>query len=524
MMSALGEVQLRDGRFVMLPTQRIEGTRNAIGGLLRQRALWLLGCLHLLSDAQRHDLGGSAAIASREALCVMSGLSPKSLTRITRALIAERILEVQRPVGPAGSLPSVYRLLGANDGPRVIITHPALRLMQSKITPGRLSGAFATYLTIAELLNEQRSTTATASRQLMARRVGVSSARSIDEYVDALRRAGLVRKHSHSDRHGQQPAIWELTEPGAERDPQATTEAAGAPAASNGQPSDRPPRTDPAQLGNRALAAGEQPPCSSETTLVQRGNRPDAAAEQPLCSQGTGGDAECTPPQALSAAPIAHTGDDGQDIEHQDSLDPQTLQLDVGRGGGDQDVQQAELLCEHFAASLARRATPAILRRPGGWLVAADAWRRGASAVLAEVELQRALRAIDCIEVDAFLARHVRSMPALAERLDEVLLCLSAVEARSRSAVRGDNAQGDAPAWAEARQQITAAIRRHGTRRAAATADLSRLHPAYESFIALVGWTNLCREDPQRRQWDWQQAWKQACQSPTPSDSSEEAA
>ena len=69
-----------------------------------------------------------------------------------------------------------------------------------------------------------------------------------------------------------------------------------------------------------------------------------------------------------------------------------------------------------------------------------------------------------------------------------------------------------------------AAIRRHGTKRAAAAAELAAVHPAYEPFIELVGWTNLCREDPQKRQWDWQQAWKQAVGAVTDTTAEEAAA
>ena len=80
-----------------------------------------------------------------------------------------------------------------------------------------------------------------------------------------------------------------------------------------------------------------------------------------------------------------------------------------------------------------------------------------------------------------------------------------------------------APPWAQAQARIQAAIRRHGTSRATAAAELGAEHPVYEAFIDAVGWTSLCRDDPQRRQWDWQQAWKQACAS-TATETTEEAA
>ena len=139
---------------------------------------------------------------------------------------------------------------------------------------------------------------------------------------------------------------------------------------------------------------------------------------------------------------------------------------------------------------------PAILTRPGGWHVAADAWRRSAAAILRDVELTRAIAAIDCLEADAYLARHIRTMPALADRLDEVLLLGSAVN----------------PAAPHASPANQPAARRRGPKRtsrsaprsavtAAAAApprppSLAALDPAYEAFIEPVGWTNLCREDP----------------------------
>lgn len=520
-MTALANVQLRDGRFVMLPVDRISATRNATSGLLRQRALWLVGCLHLLCDEQRHEYGGSAATIAREELCAMTSLSPKTLTKLTRMLIDEAVLEVQRPIGPSGSLPSVYRLLGGTGGPRVIVTHTALRIMRSRIPAGRLTGAFATYLTIAELVNELRGESATASRQQIARRVGVASARSIDEYVDALQTAQLICKHTHRDERGQQPATWELTEPGADQvgervstSSDQASENGHAPVPASGQ--------DPVQGGNRPLVVGEQPSCSSGTTLVQSGPDPGAAAEHPPRSQGTGGGAECTTPRGQTAPPITHASDGGQYIEDQDIPHPPAAEQQRHASNGGEDLTDVDSLCEHLAASLARRASPAILRRAGGWHVAADAWRRSAAAILRDVELSRAIAAIDCLEADAYLARHIRTMPALADRLDEVLLLGSAVNARSTTRSAGQPSNG-APAWAEAQQQITAAIRRHGTGRAAATAELAALHPAYEPFIELVGWTSLCRDDAQKRQWDWQQAWKQAT-STTPETTAQEAA
>jgi len=505
-MTALANVQLRDGRFVMLPTDRISATRSATSGLLRQRGLWFVACLHLLSDAQRHELGGSAATISREALCAMTSLSPKTLTKLTRMLIAESVLEVQRPIGPSGSLPSVYRLLGAADGPRVIITHPALRVMRAQIPAGRLTGAFATYLTIAELLNEQRSDSATASRQQIAGRVGVSSTRSIDEYVDALQTAQLIRKHARNNDRGQQPAIWELTEPAGDFDTQTFAQNPRA-ASESGRPSAAGTLVDSAQNGTVPLATEEQASCSTGTTLAQSGHGPKAEGEHPPRNQSPGGGAKCSTPQVPTAPPTTHASDDGQYVQNQDILNPPVAEQQRSASNGGGAACDVDRLCEHLAASLARRATPAILQRPGGWHVAADAWRRAAAEVLKHVDLKRALSAIECVEGDAYLARHIRSMPAFAERLDEVLLHVSAVNARSgsRAAVGGG-----APAWAEAQQHIGAAIRRHGTNRAAAAAELAVEHAAYEPFIGLVGWTNLCREDPQRRQWDWQQAWKQA--------------
>ena len=521
-MTALANVQLRDGRFVMLPTDRISATRSATSGLLRQRGLWFVACLHLLSDAQRQELGGSAATISREALCAMTSLSPKTLTKLTRMLIAEDVLEVQRPIGPSGSLPSVYRLLGAAGGPRVIITHPALRVMRTEIPAGRLTGAFATYLTIAELLNEQRSDSATASRQQIAGRVGVSSTRSIDEYVDALQTAQLIRKHPRNDDRGQQPAVWELTEPAGDSARQTASQDPGA-ASDNRRASVAGTLVNPAQNGNIPLVPEEQASCNTGTTLAQSGHRPKAEGERPPRNQSPSGGAKCSTPQLPAAPPITHASDGGQYLQDQDILTPPAAEQQRRAANGGKAVSNVERLCEHLAASLARRATPAILRRPGGWHVAADAWRRSAAEVLEHVDLNRALSAIECVEGDAYLARHIRTMPAFAERLDEVLLHASAVNARSGQRVAAGGSDS-APAWAEAQQRISAAIRRHGTKSAAAAAELAAVHRAYEPFIELVGWMNLCREDPQKRQWDWQQAWKQAVGAVTDTTAEEAAA
>ncbi|MDP8968463.1 MAG: hypothetical protein M3N04_07680 [Actinomycetota bacterium] len=510
-MSALADVQLRDGRFVMLPVQRIHAARDAIGGLRRQRALWLVGCLQLLADQQRHELGGSTARASRAQLCAMTGLSSSTLTKITHALIGADVLDVQRPVGPMGPLPSVYRLAGDPAGPRILITHPTLRVMRSQIADGPLTGAFATYVTIADLINEKRGERVVASRQEIARRVGVSSPRSLDEYVAALQAAGLLCKHSVCDHRGQQPITWELTEPSATA--RAVAQTADRPVARAAQPA------------NGARATCEPTPCNSQTDPVQAEHGPGADDDQTPCSLSANPGADCAGPAPSTAAPIARAGQLRQDKRRQDTVDIPIVVDDVAQGRGEDICADIEALCEHLAASLARRATPAILSRPGGWYMAPDLWREHAAAVLRDVDLERARRAVDYLAGDTILGSQIRTMKALADRLDEVLLRVAAADVRAQGSARSQMKPEDgAPQWAEAQQRVQAAIRRHGTNRAAAAGELALEHPAYAPFIELVGWTNLCRDDPQRRQWDWQQAWKQACRSPTANDPTEEAA
>lgn len=508
-MSALATVQLRDGRFVMLPVQRIQATRESISGLLRQRALWLVGCLHLLADEQRHELAGSAVRISQAELATFTGLSPKSLTKITRALLLEQAIEITRPVGPTGPEPTIYRLLGDPAGPRVFITHPALRAMREHVPGGVLAGAFATYLTIAELANEQRADTVTASRQAIARLVGVSSTRSIDEYVGELQAAGLLCKHARCTARGQQPITWELVEPGNSR---AHTPAQPETANHTNGSAPRNLDSDPAQIGAGPGAAGEVTPCNLDHDPVQNSAGPGAAADPTPCNLDCGPRAECPGPVSPPAAPITRTSECRQDPQHQDNVDPPTVLPDVAQGRGEASFTDVEELCEHLAESLARRATPAILRRPGGWAVAADAWRTQATLVLADIDLPRAKRAVDYLEGDTVLGSQIRTMRMLADRLDEILLRVAATDHRTSASSRPSGVAAAAtPTWAQAQQRIQLAIRRHGTNRAAAGAELGAEHPAYQPFIALVGWTNLCRDDPQRRQWDWQQAWKHAC-------------
>jgi len=518
--TTLGDVQLRDGRFVMLPVDRITATRNSVSGLLRQRALWLVACLHLLADEQRHELGGSAARISQARLATFTGLSPKSLTRITRALLHEPALEITRPIGPTGPEPTIYRLLGDPSGPRVFVTHPALRAMREHVPSGVLAGAFATYLTIAELANEQRVDTVTISRQAIARLVGVSSTRSIDEYVGALQAARLLCKHAVCTATGQQPVTWELVEPGDRR-----AHASGQPLEpqhTNGSaPRNLDPDPDPAQTGPGPGAAQNATPCTLDRNPMQDGPKLGAAETLTPCNLDHSPGAECPGPACAPAAPITRAADNGQDPRDQDTLDPPTVLTDATPGRGEAICADVEELCEHLAASLARRATPAILRRPGGWAVAADTWRPAATTVLADIDLARAKRAVDYLEGDTVLGSQIRTMRVLAERLDEILLRVAAVDHRTRATGRpGDPVT---PAWAQAQAAIQAAIRRHGTNRTAAAAELGAEHPAYELFIDAVGWMSLCRDDPQRRQWDWQQAWKQACTSSS-TETTEEAA
>ena len=278
-MSALANVQLRDGRFVMLPADRIAATRNATSGLLRQRALWLLGCLHLLCDEQRHEYGGSAATISREALCAMTSLSPKTLTKLTRTLIDEAVLEVQRPIGPSGSLPSVYRLLGATDGPRVHITHTALRVMRTRIPAGRLTGAFATYLTIAEILNEaaqrQRDRQPPADRPARRRRK-----RPLDRRVRRRAAGRPAHPQAHPPRRTR-PAAGHLGAHRTRRRPR-------------GGEGDHEQRRGVRQRASAGVsgcraprAERKQPPGGWGTALLQQRNDPGAISTPPRRSLGT---------------------------------------------------------------------------------------------------------------------------------------------------------------------------------------------------------------------------------------------
>jgi len=413
--------------------------------------------MHVLADQQRHELGGSTASTTRAQLCAITGVSSGTLTKITHALIAAEVLDVQRPVGPSGPLPSVYRLIGDPNGPRILITHPTLRVMRTELAGARLTGAFATYVTIADLINERRGESVVASRQELARRVGVSSPRSLDEYVSALESAALLRKHAVCDHRGQRPVTWELVEPGA------------APLGEQSAPGEV---IAAAQSANGATANDAPAQCTLPPDPVQSVHTPTASSEPTLRNPKLGPNAKRTGSGDPAASPITGASENSQDVEHQDSLVPPNELPDVARGGGEScpgaieiHVENADRLIDVFAAWTRE----ALGDRRAAAVYDAATWRRAATTLLEQYDLERILGGIERLTRDPLLADKATTLPAFAQIADRAIARAAADrglathrDTTTATAAGTGRQPVSAPSWASAQTLLRQAISAFG--------------------------------------------------------------
>ena len=489
--------------FYMVPTTAIARARGRLCGAQLTEALAGLACLARESFIQQ----GASRNEQQTLQANLEDLAGRILG-VSRA----RALRIIDNLAEAGAITKeAHRFDGTRRLPTKItfvdlahsfayVSGPAFRALRDNAPVAPL-GPLALYLTLVALGGEQREQfpdgnrrTARASQGELAKLSGLSVS-SVKRAVSALTTAGLISERLQPQHAMKTTTVYRLIDP-SDADVRANHHAARS------------------QADRRIAHSQTYDSSQADQPTGHRATDDGPGADRPTARSATN--------EPVSDPACAHVKEGQRTTDQQNQLPSDAEQQRRATSGGEA-LSDVERLCEHLAASLARRATPAILRRPGGWHVAAEAWRRSAAEVLEHVDLKRALNAIECIERDAYLARGIRTMPAFAERVDEVLLHVSAVEARSGRRA-GTGGSDSAPAWAEAQQRMSAAIRRHGTKRAAAVAELAAEHPAYEPFIGLVGWTNLCREDPQRRQWDWQQAWKQAVGAVTDTTAEEAAA
>lgn len=518
-------ITVRDRRtlpFFMVRLRALQEIRNSISGPRRARALGLYTLLCQMANEQR-DVGEQLRVtATYRELTGRGGVSAKTLKVLLLALRAANAARHEIRVDPLqGSMPSLLHL-PTQDGPWVGVTvSMAARLAAQTAIP--VLPALGLLAVLLEFCDEQREAhggqLAETTRANVALRVGCG-VDTLDTWAKALQDAGVLtitRRRGHGG--ANLPNIWEITE------------ASQQPAIGDAEAhADQGPQTDTtmAESGPHPPGVGDTPGPRHDITMAEAEQHPPGVTATPGPTDGDAlADSEQHPGGKSATAvsderPInGRGGDQAEGLTPENSFPPTPTGAD--RMGEAHSVEIEEL-CEYLAASLSRRATPAILRRPGGWAVAGDTWRTHAAIVLADIDLARARRAVDYLEGDTVLGSQIRTMQALAKRLDEILLRVAATDQRNGAASRSPaRANGGAPPWAQAQQRIQDAIRRHGAGgSAAARRALADVHPAYAVFVDSVGWTSLCRDDPQRRQWDWQQAWKQACD--TASDSTEEAA
>ncbi len=495
-MSSSDRVELRDRRrlpFFMVHTDALAAIRGAVGGARRARALGAYAVLCAIANEQRE-------LASR------LGTNGDTARQYLRAFADAEVARVIRRVDELGvPLPSQINLL-AREGS--FLTPTAATLEAIRRLDGAWLAALGLYLTMLELCSEQRHDGGGArcetTRRRLGERLGVST-RSIDAYTEALRSAGVLAVEQRTCHAGNLPNLYALIEPAhaaiAARAPQA-------PSAESDRPgsSERPyPAQDPARWGE-AL------------DLTGRSERPHPAQQptDPGADPGVEGSETCATAPSLTGTAYARTGDTPEPSREEDISPPSSTKRSTSEGEDDdcQLTAEAVVLCERLSEIAVARTTPARLARPDSWLNARQKWLSAARQILvgSGYPAARARCALDWLAGDAFLGSQILTMPALAARIDQVVIRAEST-GQSNTPTPPTSAH-DAPDWEEAWSQIRRAIARHGADNRAGALDQLE-HPALSAFVLRVGWRALCQDAADYRQREWRATYEQtAAQTP----------
>jgi len=511
-MSSSDPVELRDRRrlpFFMVHTDALAAIRGAVGGARRARALGAYGVLCAIANEQR-DLGEREKLFLRHAeLASRLGTNGDTARQYLRAFADAEVARVIRRVDELGvPLPSQINLL-AREGS--FLTPTAATLEAIRRLGGAWLAALGLYLTMLELCSEQRHDGGGArcetTRRRLGERLGVST-RSIDAYTEALRSAGVLAVEQRTCHAGNLPNLYELIEP-------ARAAAIGARAPEiPGAESDRPGRSERPRPAQDPARWGEAP------DLTGRSERPHPAQQptDPGANPGVEGSETCATAPSLTATAYARTGDTPEPSREEDLSPPSSTKSSTGEGEDDdsQLTEEAVALCERLSEIAVARTTPARLARPDSWPNARQKWLSAARQILvgSGYPAARARRALDWLVGDGFLGSQILTMPALAARIDQVVI---RAESTGHTPTPGSTTSGDqAPGWEEAWRQIRRAIARHGAdNRAGALAQLE--HPALSAFVLRVGWRALCHDAADYRQREWRATYEQTA-AQTPSD------
>ncbi len=488
--------------FYMVPSASIARARTRLSGAHLTEALAGLVCLARESYAQhgasREEQQGCEANLDALATRIL-GVSRARALRIVDNLVDAGALvkQAHRFDSTRGRLPTEITFVDRAVS-FAYVSGAAFRALARAEDSGRPAfGPLALYLALVALGGEQRDEFPTANRRMarashpeLARLSGLSVS-SVKRALDTLKGCGLLVARPQPTDALKTKAIYRLIDP-VEHPETATPNGApdaGAVAtvATAHSPTDRQ-ATAPPTTAHSKTNDSPQPDRSTAHSPT------DDSSQNDRLSAHSETDRQATDPTR------AH-------VESQQMTEPQikisSLATQPAQAGG--EGQEIDQLLEAFCAWTRQ----ALGERRFSALYDPAQWRHSAQQLLAQYDLDRVLAGIDRLSRDALLADRATTLPAFARIADRAIT--RAAADRAYRAYR-QPAAADGPSWSDAFSAIRAAIRQHGeANKCNAREQLVEVHAAYGAFIDSVGWTALCRDAPERHEYDWKRAWEQAC-------------
>jgi hypothetical protein len=499
-------VQILDARagFYMVPCASIAKARARLTGAHLTEALAALICLARESyhqhGASREEQQGCEVNLQTLASDVLGVGRARALRIVEHLADAGALTKEAHRFDPArGRLPTQITFVDCAV-PFAYVSGQAfgaLAAVQASDTPS--FGPLALYLALVALGGEQRQEfpdgnrrIARASHPELARLSGLSVS-SIKRALEILKRAELLIVRPQPSAALKTAAVYRLTDPttsntdhlltsprgcqprsAAGPDHPATTgQLTTTPTTDHTDTDDSPPQhrptghpgTDDSSPGNRSTV---------HSAPDRQSNEPTRAYVRP--SQITDAQNNHLP---LPSAPAPATGGEQDDIDRIIS----TFSAWIRQALGEHQLQR-----RYDAAS----------------------WQKAAQQLLEHYDLDRILAGIERLSRDALLADRATTLPAFTAIAERAITRAAA----DRGYIKHRQSTSTGPSWSDAFAAITRAIRHHGEAgKSTAREQLVARHPAYGPFIDTVGWTTLCREKPERHDYDWKRAWEQACNS-----------
>ena len=483
-------VEIRDRRrkpYFMIRRQALRAIREHAGETRRARALGLYVVLcHMGNEQRTKEQRHRIEATHNDLIARCSGLTKRNLKALLTVLEEAEVARVSARIGPRGPIASLIELAPL-EGRFVEIT-VATSVHLAALPDVDLLRSLALLVTVLELCNDQGGDHAEATRPMIAELLGLSSVRTLDGWVKALKRAGVLHVVTRPlARGGFAPNLWEVIEP----------EQAALPA----DPTPEPPgaATEPAwsEEGTDLGQPGHQPGAGRAPTWSEDGTDLGQPGHQPGADCATG-----------SARAAPHAG--ASDVQRENSKNtssPPSPSSSSSRAtltaGGQTDL--SEQLCEELLLVLAPRMGDGPRRQ---FEAHQRQWLAAAAKVTERYSLDQVRAAFAYMLSDAIKGSAGVTMPGFERVVDELIF---------RAGVSATDANVDAgnPSaipWSVAKVRLERAIRRYGADRFEdAIQELGQDSELYVRFVRQVRWTDLCAQPLHYRQ--FQDAWTTLAQT-----------